>query len=311
MFDKVVIITGANSGIGKAASIKFAKDGSIVVMACRNIEKSKPVMNEIKTISGNNQVYLKKLDISSFKSIRSFCNDFKNEFQKLDILINNAAYFNHGEDYCLNEDNIELTFATNVLGPFLLTYLMLDYLKKSNDARILNATSNIIKHFFSPKRTIDFDHLQGVTTTKYKHSVYKSYRDSKMAFLMLTFKMAEELKEDGVKVNALQINGAKMSKETLKKFKPGWRLIAHIQNLFFPLPDYIANQYFDLCTSAKYFHERGKLFNRNLEIMEKGPEKVNFKDVWGDSYFPSYANNSLVKEKIWSLCKECTVNYFN
>jgi len=309
MKDKVVIITGANSGIGKDASLKFAKERYTVIMACRNMERSKPIQNEIILVSENEKVFLKELDMSSFASIRLFCDDFKSQFQKLDILIHNAAYFNHGEDYCLSVDNIELTFATNVVGPFLLTNLLLNHLKRSDDPRILNASSNIIKHFFSPKKEIDFNNLQGVTNEKYKHSVYVSYRNSKMAFLILTFKMAEEFKNFDIKVTSLQINGARMSKETLKKFNPKWRFIARIQNLFFPLPEIMANNYFEICTSEKYNNTTGKHFNHKLEIMETGPENPKFKDIWGAAYYPAYAKRTDLNDKIWRLCMDLTTSY--
>ena len=306
MKEKIVIITGANSGIGKDATLKFAKKGYTIIMACRSIERSKPVLNEIISASGNEKIFLKEVDISSFASICLFCDDFISQFQKLDILINNAAYFNHGEDYCLSSDNIELTFATNVVGPFLMTNLLLDHLKKSDDARILNPCSSIIKHFFSPNKKIDFNNLQGITDTKYNHSVYESYRDSKMAFLILTFKMAKEFKNFGIKVNSLQINGAKMSKETLKKFNPAWRLIAKIQNLYFPLPEVMANIYFEICTSGKYKSTTGEYFNHKQEIMETGPESPRIRDILGTSYYPAYAKNVELNDKIWNLCKDLT-----
>ncbi|WP_261178467.1 SDR family NAD(P)-dependent oxidoreductase [Anaerobacillus sp. CMMVII] len=97
MGKRIVIITGANSGIGKAAAIKFAKEGYRVIMACRNIERSKNAQEEIIAVSNSGHVELMELDVSSFTSIRHFCSDFKNNYEKLDILIHNAAYFNHGE----------------------------------------------------------------------------------------------------------------------------------------------------------------------------------------------------------------------
>lgn len=311
MIEKTVIITGANSGIGKEAALKFAKTGWNVIMACRSIERSKKVQNEIIIASKNINVFLKEVDMSSFASICLFCNDFKSQFPKLDVLINNAAYFNHGEEYRLSVDNIELTFATNVVGPFLMTNLLLDHLKKSEDARILNPSSNIIKHFFSLKKEIGFNNLHGITDLKYRHSVYISYRNSKMALLMLTFKMAEKFEHFGIKVNSLQINGARMSKETLKKVKPAWRLIGKIQNLYFPLPEFMAGNYLEICTSEKYRNITGKYFNHKLEIMKVGSENPKFQDVWGSTYYPVYANRTEIIEKLWSWCLKLTDKYFN
>ena len=306
MKDKVVIITGANSGIGKEASEKFAQAGCVVIMACRNIEKARPVLKEIKNITKNDKIYLKHLDVSDFTSIRRFSEEIKNKYPRLDILINNAAYFNHGSPYQLTPDNVEITFATNVAGPFLLTNLLSDSMKKSDDARVLNASSNIIKHFFSPKRHIDFNNLHGVAENRYKHSVYTSYCNSKMAFLMLTFKLAEHYKSDGIKFYSLQINGSRMSRDTLKKLTPGWRFIAHLQNLFFPHPAFMASNYFTICTSETFRHQTGIHLNHNLEIMKPGPEKTGFKHAWGSEFYPLYAENKEVQQRIWELCSNIT-----
>ncbi|MFO7814404.1 MAG: SDR family NAD(P)-dependent oxidoreductase [Halanaerobiales bacterium] len=307
---KTVIITGANSGIGKKAAQKFAKEGYKVIMACRNMDKGKRAQQEIIDETMNNEVYLKEVDLASFDSIRSFCNNFKKEFKKLDILIHNAAYFNHGDKYRLSPDNIELTFATNVFGPFLMTNLLIEQLKATEDPRILHAVSNIIKHFFSPKKEISFDNIQGWKNDEKSYSVYKSYRDSKMVLTMLTFKMAQELEREGIKVNALQINGAKMSKETIKKFKPLWRPIAWIQNIFFPEPEIMAKNYFEICTSDKFKNVSGKLFNHRLEIMEPGEKEpgimASIKQLFGANLYPRYANHKKVTEKIWELSGNLT-----
>lgn len=311
MDNKTVIITGANSGIGKAASLLFARHNYTVIMACRNIERSKQVQEEIISESGNQDVILMRVDMSSFDSIHAFCEDYKRKFQKLDILIHNAAYFNHGEKYRLSSDHIELTFATNTVGPFLMTHLLLEPLKKSSEPKVLNASSNIIKHFFSPKKAIAFDNLKGMVNKKLKHSVYNSYRDSKMALVMLTFKMAENFKEHGIRVNALQINGARMSSATLKKFKPVWRIPALVQNLFFPPAEFMANNYFQICTSGQFSNTSGKLINHKLEIMEAGPENPGLKDIWGASVYPVYADKREVQNKVWQLCRELTAQYLN
>lgn len=311
MHERCVIITGANSGIGKAAAIQFASKGYTVIMACRNLEISKTAQTEIIKTANNRNVHLMEVDMSSFHSIRSFCTHFINKFEKADILIHNAAYFNHGEKYQLSPDQIELTFATNVFGPFLMTALLLDPLKKSDDARILFAGSNIIKHFFNEKTEIHFDNLQGEYKDSRSHRVYKMYCQSKMALLLLTFKLAEEYQEDGIKVNILQINGAKMSKQTINKVKPWWRPIAMVQNLFFPPTAYMANNYYEICTSDEFLQTSGKLINDKLEIMQPAPNEQlglykQLKQIIGSTLYPFYAENLEVKEQLWELCKKLT-----
>jgi len=311
MQDRIVMITGANSGIGKAAALQFAAEGYTVIMACRNMELGMKAQEEIIDSSQNNRVHLMELDMSSFNSIHCFCTEYKKLYPALDILIHNAAYCNHGEKFRLSSDQIELTFATNVFGPYLLTTLLLDCLKKSADPRILHAGSNIIKHFFDPKQKIEFDNLRGELKESKSHSVYKMYCQSKMALLMLTFKMAEEYKVDGIKVNALQINGAKMSKATIEKFTTPWRLIARVQNIFFPPPSTMANHYFEICTSDKYKHITGTLFNDKREVIQplsndkQGPI-TKIKQVLGSNTYPKYADDQMVIEQLWTLSKQLT-----
>lgn len=310
MGDGVVIITGPNSGIGKAAAYRFAKAGYSLVMACRNVKKGEIVQKEIISTTGNEKIDLMELDTSSFDSIRFFRTRFNGKYDQLDILVHNAAYFNHGSPYQLSRDQIELTFATNVFGPYLLTMLLHENLKKSPDPRIVNAGSNIIRNFFNPNLEINFNHLYAEDLKRNDFSVMKSYRDSKMAFLMLTFKMADIFRTDGITVNMLEIKGAKMSKATLQKFKPKYRLVAMIQNLYFPTTESVAENYFQMGTAAEFKQVTGKLFNHDLEIMQAGVEKPDIKtqvkQIAGSNFYPSYAHSQATMDKLWELCQQIT-----
>jgi len=307
---RTVIITGANSGIGKAVSIRFAEEGHTIIMACRNREKSEPVRASIEKRTGNDRVHLEEVDMSFLESIRSFCELYRNKYQKLDILIHNAAYFNHGEPYKQSVEGIEITFATNVVGPFLMTMLLRNLLSESDDARVLHAGSNIIKHFLNPKKEIDLEHLQKEPENPRSHSVYINYRNSKMALLMLTFKMAEVFKEDGIHFYSLQINGATMSKEALMKVKPHWRIIARIQNLYFRPPEFTATLYYEICTSDRFRKLSGVHINHKLEVMQPAQTGKGFitdlKQGIGAEVYPAYALNEEMINKIWDTCRELT-----
>ena len=284
-----------------------------MIMACRNREKSEPVRAEIENRSGNNRVNLEEVDMSSLDSIRLFRESYRSKYKKLDILIHNAAYFNHGAPYRQSVDRIEITFATNVVGPFLMTMLLRDLLAESDDARVLHAGSNIIKHFFNPKKEIDFDHLQKEPEDSRDHSVYINYRNSKMALLMLTFKMADFFKGDGIHFYSLQINGATMSKETLIKVKPHWRIIARIQNLFFRPPEFTANLYYEICTSDNFRELSGVHLNHKLEVMQ--PAKTgagiitDIKQGLGADVYPAYTMNEEVSGIVWNICSELTKDH--
>ena len=127
---KTIIVTGANAGIGRETARGLAKLGHTVVMVCRNVQAGEAVRQEIVTQTGNQAVDVMNCDLSSQKSIRQFVADFTAQYPRLDVLINNAANFDHTlKQPMLTEDGVEVIFATNHLGPFLLTNLLLDTLE--------------------------------------------------------------------------------------------------------------------------------------------------------------------------------------
>jgi NAD(P)-dependent dehydrogenase (short-subunit alcohol dehydrogenase family) len=311
MDDKIVVITGANSGIGKVAAIKFANEGYTVVMACRNLERSKSAQQEIMEASKNPHVELLQLDISSFKSIHQFSTVLKDKYPKLDILIHNAAYLNHGEkQYLLSQDGIELSFATNTVGPFLLTRELAGMLEESEDARVLHACTTNIRHFFDPKRKIEFDNLQGEFKDERPFKAYKFYGDTKMALLMLTFKMAEELKQSGISVNAVQIPAIKLSKETINKFQSGWRFAARIQNVFSAPRETMANTYYHICTSEEFKNVTGKLITDKRKVMEASHYSAgltqDIKQLMDQNVYPKYADDPENIKRVWDMCISLT-----
>lgn len=308
---RTVVITGANSGIGRAAAMRFAKAGDQVVIACRNLEKGRNVQQEIDAESGSKDVTVMQVDMSSFESIRRFCSEFGQRYGKLDVLINNAGHFNHGaRQYQLSADKIELTFATNVFGPYLLTKLLRPFLAQSDDPRVLNACSTNIKHFFEPMRVIPFDSLTGAMQDGERYDSYRMYGDSKMALWMMTIQMARELMEEHIKVNAVMISAFKMSKESVRKLRPLWRMIASLQNLFIPSPDVMADQYYAICSRDEFKDTTGKLFNKDLVITIPGTKNASpalqVKQLFTSNYYPLYADDEELLGKVWHLCERLT-----
>jgi NAD(P)-dependent dehydrogenase (short-subunit alcohol dehydrogenase family) len=160
MKGKVCMITGANSGIGKRAALQFAEIGATVVMVCRNKERGEAAFAEIKAKSGSESVDLMLCDLSLQKSIRTLVSRVTENYDHLHVLINNAANFDHTlKEPVLTEDGVEVIFATNHLGPFLLTNLLLDTMKKSAPSRILTVASKGLIAY--PRLTIEFDNLNG------------------------------------------------------------------------------------------------------------------------------------------------------
>ena len=193
MKDKIVLITGANSGIGKETTRALAKKGATIVMACRNLERAESVCEMIKAESGNTNIEVMKLDLASLKSIRNFTQEFSARYQKLNVLINNAGTF------CMKreetEDGFEKTIAINHLAPFLLTYELLPILEKTSEARIINVGSDA--HFSGD---LDLDDLH---FKRRKYSGFKVYASSRLATIFFTQELAQRVKEKDVTVNAL------------------------------------------------------------------------------------------------------------
>jgi NAD(P)-dependent dehydrogenase (short-subunit alcohol dehydrogenase family) len=129
--NKTIIITGANSGIGKAASVQLARLGAHVVMMCRNRERGEQALQEVRAVAGSDKVELILVDMSSQKSVRNAVNEFLGRYSRLDVLIHNAANFDHRQKKpVITEDGLENVFATNHVNIFLMTHLLLDTLKQ-------------------------------------------------------------------------------------------------------------------------------------------------------------------------------------
>ena len=144
---------GPTSGVGKEIAVQLAALGAEIILACRNTEKGNKTAAEITQRTGSTKLVVMKMDASSQKSIREFASEFRKKYRRLDVLINNAAG-NRGTLPKINSvDGIELTFATNVVGYYLLTHELLDVLKKSAPARIVNVASTYASD-------LDLDDLQ-------------------------------------------------------------------------------------------------------------------------------------------------------
>jgi retinol dehydrogenase 14 len=192
MGEKICLITGATSGIGKATAMGLANMGASVVMVGRDRGRGEAALAEIKEKSGNTSVDLMLADVSSQEQLRRLADEFKEAYPRLDVLINNAGVFRSKR--ITTADGLEMTFAINHLAYFLLTNLLLDVLKASAPSRIVNVSSG--DH---GNGTIDFDDLQG--EKGYKGA--KAYSQSKLANVLFTYELARRLEGTGVTANCL------------------------------------------------------------------------------------------------------------
>ena len=197
MQGKTVLITGANSGIGKETAVALARAGATVVFTSRDPQKGEQAAADIRQRSGAD-VALMPLDLVSFPSIRALAAGFLQRYDELHVLINNAGLIL--TERTETEQGFETTFGVNHLGHFLLTQLLLDRIKASAPARIINVASRA--HRFA-RKGLDFDDLQ---LTK-SYGAMQAYGRSKLANIYFTRELARRLQGSGVTVNAVHPGG--------------------------------------------------------------------------------------------------------
>lgn len=188
-----MIVTGATSGIGRAAAERLARGGATVVLACRDAQKGDAAAVAIRAATGNSAVRAMTCDVSSKESIDAFAVEFQRRFDHLDVLVNNAGIMNPRRK--LTPSGIEETFATNYLGAFILTHALLGALRASRQGRVINVSSAGHRDL----SRIPFDDLQLVQN----YSGVRAYNLSKAALIMFTYTLAEKLADARITVNAL------------------------------------------------------------------------------------------------------------
>ncbi|MBP7389532.1 MAG: SDR family oxidoreductase [Chitinophagales bacterium] len=256
MKNRNIIVTGGNAGIGLATSIALAKQGANVFIVCRSKEKAEAAVKEISKASGNTNIRYFLADLSSQKSIRALAADIRKELSVIDVLINNAGGV--FPEFRLTEDGIESCIATNHFAYFLLTNLVLDLVKKSDYARIVNVSSN--SHY---RGKIDFESF-----TKDKgYFITSAYEQSKLANVLFTNELADRLSGTHVTVNSLHpgvVNTQIGNKGTQWYAALFWSLTAKLFGVTIeegartsvylassPEVKNVTGKYFDSCTERK------------------------------------------------------------
>ena len=191
MTGKRIIVTGPTSGYGKEIATQLASLGAEIVLACRNLELGERTADEIARYTGAKNCVVMRIDTSNQQSIHEFARQYRGKYSSLDVLINNAGIIQPQRQASV--DAIELTFATNVLGYYLLTVDLLDTLQASVPARIINVASNFAGN-------LDLTDLQFYCRD---YEGLKAYAQSKACDRMLTWAFARRLEGSGVTANAM------------------------------------------------------------------------------------------------------------
>ena len=255
---KTVIITGANSGIGKQAAMQLLEKGCQVILACRNPEKGQALLNEISS-SGTYSAECMQVDMSLQKSVRSFAEKVRNKYDHVDVLIHNAAIFNVTQKTReLTSEGIETVWATNHVGPVLLTGLLLDLLRKSENGRILTVASKGL--LAMPGLKVN---LQDPEFSKKKFSVVKAYYQSKLAQILYTLYLAEKEKGSGVTVNCVRVPAVQIDISRHPELSGFMKWVYSVKARNSIPPGKAAETYVDLALSPGYDGISGRYFDEH------------------------------------------------
>jgi len=255
--NQVILVTGATDGLGKRVARDLAAYGSTVLLHGRSREKGETVLREIGAITGYKKLFYYNADFSSLDAVRRLSEEIQAGHKRLDVLINNAG-IGVGMRLSRRErsaDGHELRFAVNYLAPYCLTHQLLPLLCRSAPARIVNVAS-------AGQQDIDFDDVM----LKNGYNGLRAYRQSKLALVMFTFDLAEELRETGVTVNCLHpatLMNTKMVLETdyfvspLSTIEEGAQAVEYLA--ISPALDGVTGEYF---SGEQRAHAHAQAYNK-------------------------------------------------
>lgn len=259
MENKIILITGATSGVGRATAFALAKQGHELILVARDRRKGETLRNEILNNYKNANVQLLFADLALQRDIRSLAFDFKRKYSRLDVLINCAGLVS--SERFETKEGVEQTLAVNYISHFLLSHLLLDELKNARQGRIINVASLI-----PPMAKIDFFDIH----SKYSYSGVKAYLQSKVADVMFTYDLAEQLKNTNVTVNAVHpgIVKTNLGVETSKGVLQGF--VRFCMSFIAITPERSAERILYLTNSSELSATTGKYFKGG-----RSPVKTN------------------------------------
>jgi NAD(P)-dependent dehydrogenase (short-subunit alcohol dehydrogenase family) len=277
MKNKVCLITGGNAGIGKAAAIQLAKQGAEVIIACRNMKGGETALAQIKSETGNEKVTLVVMDLSSKESIARGCETLRlGGINCLDVLIHNAADFDISRKKpLLSADSVETVWATNHLGPVLLTELLEPELSVSEQARVITVSSQgLVMH---PRLKVNFEDPE---FTKSGFRVDKAYYQSKLAQVMYTIWLAEKYQGTSKTANCVRVTNVKIDLERYPNLSTFQKWLYSIKSRFSITPEEMAKVYVWLAMDPQLSQVSGKYYDEKCRLVRAGewaesPENIH------------------------------------
>jgi len=250
---KNVVVTGANTGIGRVTAVELAKQGAHVFLACRSEERTRPVLDEIKASGGRAE--LLKLDLADLTSVRKCADELLRRNEPISLLVNNAGLAGaHG----LTKDGFELTFGTNHLGPYLFTRLLLPALERAEEARIVNVAST--GHYRA--RGIDWEAVRKPTVTR---TAFPEYCVSKLANVLFTAELARRAPKT---IHSYALHPGAVASDVWREVPWGLR---HVMKLFMLSNEQGARTTLYCATSDAVGEANGRYYDNSRE---KTPSKL-------------------------------------
>lgn len=283
---RIAIVTGANSGIGYEVALAFAKKDMTVILACRDLKKAEEAKNEILSVYSQAKVKPMKVDLASLSEIKQFVSHFRSHFDKLDLLINNAGIMM--SPYKVTEDGFENQLATNYIGHFALTGLLLPLLTKASGSRVITLSSLSYKW-----AKIDFEDLHA----QKHYSKKKAYGQSKRACLIFAYELQRRLTQAGHDTKSMAAHPG-LSQTDLDRYFP--KLIRPLGALFLQNP---ANGALPVLYAALEENMKGGEYTGpdGFQEMRGNPEVV-------DS--DAYSKDQEVADRLWKVSEEMTKVYY-
>lgn len=276
---RTIIITGANSGLGFETAKKIAKNKDYeVILACRNIEKANKAKEEIEVETNNNNIIVMKLDTSSLESVRKFVQEFKKLNKKIYGLINNAGISSMGNDG-VSQDGIEIVCATNYLGHFLLTNLLLPFMEK--ESKIFNVTSDM----HNPPGGMSW--IEPELLFHPVENDRKKYSYSKLCNIYFTYELDEILRKEKSNILVNAFNPGMMN----TNFSGGHNSPVRTAMVKLTMPERLgdldksSSALAELTTNDKY-NDTGKYYDRSTNFIKSSELSYNVenrKDLWNKS----------------------------
>lgn len=265
MKNKVCLVTGATAGIGKVTARVLAEQGAKVIIVGRNKEKCIQTTNEIRELTKNPSVEYILSDLSKQKDVKKLAEQFKNKYDRLDVLINNAGVNRYRREETV--DGIEVNFAVNHLAPFLLTNLLLEVIKTSAPARIINVSSS-----GHSGKSINFDDIQSKTN----YNGMDVYGKSKLANLLFTYELARRLEGTDVTVNA--VHPGVVATDIASNYGGIFKYLLKIIKLFVLNVEQGAKPSIFLATSPDVKNITGKYYSK-MKMAPSSKESYNEEDA--------------------------------